>query len=67
VSRGFAAGVFALIDNKTRAGFYTVAANDIALLMERTVHGARVMQRGGAVLQQAGDGEQWTRESKQAA
>lgn len=30
VSSGFAAGFFALLDNKTRAGFYTVAANDIA-------------------------------------
>lgn len=30
VSSGFASGFFALLDNKTRAGFYTVAANEIA-------------------------------------
>jgi hypothetical protein len=33
-------------------------------LMERTVDGVRMMQRGGVVLQQAVGGEPWTRESK---
>ncbi len=33
VSSGFTASAFALFDNKTRAGFYTAAANDISSAM----------------------------------
>lgn len=35
VSTGFASGFFAFMDNRTRAGFYTVAANDLSTALAK--------------------------------
>jgi ribosomal protein L12E/L44/L45/RPP1/RPP2 len=35
VSTGFASGFFAFLDNRTRAGFYTVAANDLSTALAK--------------------------------
>jgi len=51
VSSGFASSVFALADNKTRAGFYTVAANDIGSALadaNKKVTGAPDLAKGYA-------------------
>jgi hypothetical protein len=40
VSTGFASGFFAFMDNSTRAGFYTVAANDLSTALAKATQTA---------------------------
>jgi hypothetical protein len=54
VGSGFTSGVFGFLDNKTRAGFYTEAANDIATARAAAVKTAMTSRMEAVYWEQAG-------------
>jgi len=54
VGSGFTSGFFGFLDNKTRAGFYTQAANDIATARAEAVNEVMANRTEGKYWEQAG-------------